>query len=61
MWYNFRARAKLSDEAFVEMMDEEIRQGKDPLSLIANARMNGWQHISDDRNDLHLDKTNNIK
>jgi hypothetical protein len=47
MWYNFKAHAKLSDEAFAEMMDEEIKQGKDPLRLAATARTNGWQHKPD--------------
>jgi hypothetical protein len=44
MWYNFKTHDKMTDEVFTGLLEAEIKEGKDPLTLLAIARSTGWQY-----------------
>ena len=54
MWYNFKTHDKMTDAVFEGMLNAEIAEGKDPMQLLAIARLNGWERTTDKNKINHL-------
>jgi hypothetical protein len=59
MWYNFKTHDKMTDAVFEGMLNAEIAEGKDPMQLLAIARLNGWEHQTTRGVGLHIKDAQN--